>query len=129
MLLSVSHSTVGQVISLERSGFNLMKTTKALFFELAFNFRSERWDEFELPKLSLRELLGLAKLLGCPSCGSKETVIVRLIAQRELRLKTARLQTTPRSWQIPINVNRSAICAGKRVFGGPVTNAPSRRAR
>jgi hypothetical protein len=46
---------------------------------------SERWSEFELPKLSLRELLALAKLLGCPSCGSKEAVIVRLLAQRELR--------------------------------------------
>jgi hypothetical protein len=26
--------------------------------------RSERWNEFELPKLSLRELLVLARLLG-----------------------------------------------------------------
>jgi hypothetical protein len=53
-----------------------MKTTKALFFELVYDFQSERWNEFELPKLSLRELLALAKLLGCPSCGGKETVIV-----------------------------------------------------
>jgi hypothetical protein len=79
-----------------------MKTTKALFFELMYDFQSERWNEFELPKLSLRELLALAKLLGCPSCGSKETVIVRLLAQRELRLKLAVLQTIPRSWQIPV---------------------------
>jgi hypothetical protein len=48
-----------------------------------------------LPKLSLRELLALAKLLGCPSCGSKETVIVRLLAQRELRLKLARFTDNP----------------------------------
>jgi hypothetical protein len=53
-----------------------MKTTKALFFELMYDFQSERWNEFELPKLFLRELLALAKLLGCPFCGSKETVIV-----------------------------------------------------
>jgi hypothetical protein len=46
-----------------------MKTTKALFSELVYDFQSERWSEFELPKLSLRELLALAKLLGCPSCG------------------------------------------------------------
>jgi len=91
-----------------------MKITKALSFELMYDFQSERWNEFELPKLSLRELLALAKLLGCPSYGSKETVIVRLLAQRELRLKLACLTDNPaRSWQIPINVNRSAICAGK----------------
>jgi hypothetical protein len=48
-----------------------------------------------LPKLSLRELLALAKLLGCPSCGSKETVIVRLLAHRELRLKLARFTANP----------------------------------
>jgi hypothetical protein len=91
------------------------------------DFQSERWNEFELPKLSLRELLALAKLLGCPSCGSKETVIVRLLAQRELRLKLARFTDNPEELAIPINVNRSAKCAGKRAFGGPATNAPSRR--
>jgi hypothetical protein len=93
-----------------------MKTTKALFSELVYDFQSERWNEFELPKLSLRALLALAKLLGCPSHGSKETVIVRLLAQRERRLKLLALQTTLRSWQFPINVNRSAIYAEKRVF-------------
>jgi hypothetical protein len=81
-----------------------------------------------LPKLSLRELLALAKLLGCPSCGSTETVMVRLLAQRELRLELARVTDNPEELAIPINVNRSAKCAGKRVFGGPATNAPSRRA-
>ena len=29
-----------------------------------YDFQSERWNEFELPKLSLRELLALAKLMG-----------------------------------------------------------------
>jgi hypothetical protein len=72
-----------------------MKTTKALFFELMYDFQSERWNEFELPKLSLRELLALAKLLGCPSCGSKEAVIVRLLAHRELRLKQSRFADNP----------------------------------
>ena len=43
-----------------------MNTTKALFSELVYDFQSERWNEFELPKLSLRELLALAKLLSCP---------------------------------------------------------------
>jgi hypothetical protein len=44
-----------------------METTKALFYELMYDFQSERWNEFELPKLSLRELLALAKLVGCHS--------------------------------------------------------------
>jgi hypothetical protein len=104
-----------------------MKTTKALFFELMYDFQSERWNEFELPKLSLRELLALAKLLGCPSCGSKETVIVRLLAHRELRLKVARFTDNPEELANSYRL-RSAICAGKRVFGGPVANARSRRA-
>jgi hypothetical protein len=72
-----------------------MKITRALFFEPMYDFRSERWNEFELLKLSSRELLALAKLLGGPSCGSKETVIVRLLAQRELRLKLARFTDNP----------------------------------
>jgi hypothetical protein len=71
-----------------------MKTTKALFFELMYDFQSERWNEFELP-ISLRELLALAKLLGCPSCGNKEAVIVRLLAHRELRLKPTRFADNP----------------------------------
>jgi hypothetical protein len=31
-----------------------MKTAKALFVELMYDFQSERWNEFELPKLSFR---------------------------------------------------------------------------
>jgi len=64
-----------------------MNTTKALFSELVYDFQSEHWNEVELPKLSLRELQTLAKLLGSPSYGTKETLIVRLLAQRELRFK------------------------------------------
>jgi hypothetical protein len=41
-----------------------MRPAKALFFELMYDFQSQRWNEFELPKLSLRELLVLAKILG-----------------------------------------------------------------
>jgi hypothetical protein len=48
-----------------------------------------------LPKLSLRELQTLAKLLGCSSCGTKDTVIVRVLAQRELRFKLARFADNP----------------------------------
>jgi hypothetical protein len=83
-----------------------MKTTKALFSELMHNIQSERWNEFELPKLSLRELLALAKLLG-PSHGSKETVIVRLLAQRELRLKLARFTDNPE--ELAISYKRESL--------------------
>ena len=41
-----------------------MKTTRALFFELMYDFQSERWNQFELPKLALKELLVLVKLLA-----------------------------------------------------------------
>ena len=67
-----------------------MNTTKALFSELVYDFHSERWNEFESSKLSIRELQALAKLLGCPYYGAKEALIVRLLAQRELRFKLAR---------------------------------------
>jgi hypothetical protein len=60
-----------------------------------YNFQSERYIEFDLPKLCLQELLALAKLLGCPSCGSKETIVICLLAQRELRLKLARFTDNP----------------------------------
>ena len=72
-----------------------MKATKALFFELMYDFQSNAGMSLKLPKLSLRELLALAKLLGCPSCGSKETVTVRLPAHRELRLKLSRFADNP----------------------------------
>jgi hypothetical protein len=72
-----------------------MNTTTALFSELVYDFQSERWNEFELRELSLRELHALAKLLGCSTCGTKETLVVRLLAQRELRFKLARFKDNP----------------------------------
>src|ERR1700720_4454161 len=84
-----------------------MKNTKGLFFELMYDFQSERWNEFDLPKLSLRELSALAKLLGCPSCGSKELVIVRLLAQRELRFKLARFTDNPE--ELAISYKRESL--------------------
>ena len=58
-------------------------------------FQSERWNECELLRLSLRELQALAKLLGCPCYGTKQTLIIRLLAQRELRFKLARFTDDP----------------------------------
>ena len=37
----------------------------------------------------------MAKLLGCPYHGTKETLIIRLLAQRELRFKLARFTDNP----------------------------------
>jgi hypothetical protein len=34
-------------------------------------------------------------LLGCSTCGTKETLVVRLLAQRELRFKLARFKDNP----------------------------------
>jgi hypothetical protein len=79
----------------EVSDKNLLNATKALFSELVYDFQSERWNEFELTKLSLRELQALTKLLGCASHGTKETLVVRLLAQRELRFKLARFADNP----------------------------------
>ena len=70
-------------------------TTKALFSELLHDSHSARWTEFELPKLSLGELQALCKLLGCPCYGTKETVVVRLLAHRVLRLKLAPFTDNP----------------------------------
>src|ERR1700730_10452339 len=106
-----------------------MKTTKALFFELMYDFQSERWNEFELPKLSLRVLPHLAKLLGCVPGRSKEAVIVRHLAQRELRLNLARFTDNPEELAISYkreslreNVPRSrylAVWKQTRSLGGP----------
>src|SRR5580693_3950338 len=84
-----------------------MNTTKALFSELVYDFQSERWNEFELPKLSLRELQTWAKLLGSPPYGTKETLIVRLLAQRELRFKLARFTDNPK--ELAISYKRESL--------------------
>ena len=84
-----------------------MNTTKALFSELVYDFQSERWNEFELSKLSTRELQALAKLLGCPSYGTKEALIVRLLAQRELRFKLARFKDNPE--ELAISYRRESL--------------------
>jgi hypothetical protein len=99
-------------------------TTKALFSELLYDSHSKRWNEFELPKLSLGELQALCKLLGCPSYGTKEILVVRLLAQRALRLKLAPF--TRASSPPPCAEKRSGICAAKPVSGGREINVLSR---
>jgi hypothetical protein len=72
-----------------------MKTPKCLLSELIHDFDSQRGNEYELPKLLLRELQVLAKLLGWPFSGVKEILVVRLLAHRRLRLKLARFGDDP----------------------------------
>jgi hypothetical protein len=49
----------------------------------------------------------LAKLLGSPSYGTKETIIVRLLAQRELRLKLASFTNYPE--ELAISYKRESL--------------------
>jgi hypothetical protein len=44
-----------------------MKTTKALFSELMYDFQSERWNEFELPKALSSELVSDSHSERCPA--------------------------------------------------------------
>jgi hypothetical protein len=104
--LSVNLSTVGQVISASKKRVRSDENHQGAVLRTHVRL-SVRRNEFELSKLSLRELLALAKLLGCSSCGSKEAVIVRLLAQRELRLKLARFTDNPE--ELAISYKRESL--------------------
>ena len=82
-------------------------TPKSLFSELLYDSHSERWNGFELQKLSLGELRALGKLLGCPCYGTKETLVVRLLAQRALRLKLAPF--TDNSAELAASMRRESL--------------------
>ena len=79
-----------------------------------------------MPKLSLGELQALSKLLGCPSYGTKETLVVRLLAQRALRLKLAPFTDNPAELAASMRREHSEICAANPVSGGGETNVLSR---
>jgi hypothetical protein len=72
------------------------------------------------------ELLALAKLLDGPSCGSQETVIIRFLAQRELRFKLSRFADNPE--ELANSYKRESLREmwRERLFDGPVTNAAAR---
>jgi hypothetical protein len=65
-----------------------MKTTKLLFFELMSDSKSERWNEFELSKLSPRELLALQLLGKTRRRGSSLAVLLVLLEQTTLSPST-----------------------------------------
>lgn len=72
-----------------------MKPVTHLFQELVRDVHSQRWNEDELAKLSSVELHALTKLLSCPSSGVKQSVIVRLLAHRQLRFKLSPFADNP----------------------------------
>jgi len=72
-----------------------MKSVTLLFNQLLRDVHSQSWNEDELAKLSGVELQALAKLFACPSSGVKQSVIVRLLAHRQLRLKLAPFTDDP----------------------------------
>jgi hypothetical protein len=94
-----------------------MNSTEALFSELIYDFQSERWNKFELPKLSLRELQILAKLLAALLTAPKKRSSFACSHNVNCASNSLVSQITLTSWRAPIGVNRCAICAGKPVFG------------
>ena len=72
-----------------------MKPVTHLFQELVRDVHSQRWNEDDLAKLSTVELHALTKLFSCPSSGVKQSVIVRLLAHRQLRFKLAPFTDDP----------------------------------
>ena len=72
-----------------------MKPVTHLFQELVRDVHSQRWTEDELAKLSGVELHALTKLLSCRSSGAKQSVIVRVLAYRQLRFKLAPFSDDP----------------------------------
>ena len=68
----------------------------ALFSELVYDFNSDRWNEYDLAKLSHRELEALAKLLGSAHSGTKQQLVIRVLAQRKLPFKLSWFTDDPK---------------------------------
>lgn len=62
-------------------------TSEELFSRLVYLADSDLWNEFELQRLSQVQLRTLAMLWGAPKSGTKELVIIRILAVRQVRLK------------------------------------------
>lgn len=68
---------------------------RRLYDELVMDANSERWNEFDLPKLSLLQMQTTARLLGCPFTGTKSSLVVRLLSVRLIRIKLSRFALEP----------------------------------
>jgi len=60
-----------------------------LLSELVHNFDSERWNEFDLQILTVTELQAISSLLYVSKSGTKQQLIVKILATRQLRNKLA----------------------------------------
>ncbi len=65
-----------------------------LFNELLHNFDHEGWNEWDIPKLKLKEIQFLCCALGAPKSGTKEKIAIRLLAIRQVRLKISKYPAT-----------------------------------
>jgi hypothetical protein len=61
----------------------------SLFSKVVNDIDAEEWNEYDLPKLTLREIQCLCMLLCSPKSGTKEKVVTRLLAVRQVRIKLA----------------------------------------
>ena len=66
----------------------------SLFNELIWNFDHEGWNEWDIPKLKLKEIQFLCCALGAPKSGTKEKISIRLLAVRQVRLKISKYPAT-----------------------------------
>lgn len=64
-----------------------------LFWHLVYNADSEQWNEDMLAHFTTKHLQALALMWGAPKSGTKATVIVRILATRQTRLKIARYKS------------------------------------
>lgn len=61
-----------------------------LLSQLFHDPHNEAWNEFDLSRLTLSQVQVLCRALGAPKSGTKEKVIVRLLAVRQVRLAIAK---------------------------------------
>jgi hypothetical protein len=66
----------------------------SLFNDLVHDYDHEGWNEWDVPKLQLKEIQFLCKCLGAPKSGTKEKISVRLLAVRQVRLKISKYPST-----------------------------------
>ncbi len=66
----------------------------SLFNELLHNFDHEGWNEWDIPKLKLKEIQFLCCALGAPKSGTKEKISIRLLAVRQVRMKISKYPAT-----------------------------------
>lgn len=83
-----------------------MMSPLQLFTHLVYNSQSELWHEDELPKLKVAQLHVLAVMIGAPKSGTKENLIITILARRHVRLKIGGFGSTREEAQRLANAYR-----------------------